>query len=231
MTSDATVLEFPDGSRRRPATAMDDWGRDEGLVRTATAWSELRWSVVVGGDQRLPRRGGALLVINARRWSQATVLSSLALSQATGRPVRFAGRRVRTPLAAIEQKLGGLLERPAEIAGALRAGELVIVAASPTTGSRTVGTIDHRLIRTAVETAVPIFPTATSSLPFGRQARVEVGAPLRASARRRGPLAEVELAARLRRSIGMLLDEMGELETGTPLDWIPLDWSITAGRR
>ena len=40
--------------------------------------------------------------------------------------------------------------------------------------------------------------------------------------RRRGPLAELELADHLRRQIERLLDEMGEIRTGTPIDWLPL---------
>jgi hypothetical protein len=222
--SDAAVLQFPRDRATDGASGLDDWGRDPALVAAVTSWSQLRWATTVGGDQRLPRRGGALLVINARRWSQATVLTSLSIAQAIERPVRFAGRRGTSPLSAVEQRLGGLLERPAEIAGTLRAGELVVIAASPTTGPRSVGTIDHRLVRTAVETKVPIFPTATSSLPLSRRARVEIGAAMRPSSRRRGPLAEYELAARLRTAIGMLLDEMGELETGTPFDWLTADW-------
>jgi hypothetical protein len=35
-------------------------------------------------------------------------------------------------------------------------------------------------------------------------------------------LAEYELAARVRIDIDDLLDEIGEIRTGTPLDWLPL---------
>jgi hypothetical protein len=163
-----------------------------------------------------------MIVINARRFSQASVLAALSISQAVDRPVRFASRRVDTPLSALEQRLGGLIEHPAEIAGALRADQLVVITASTTMGTRNVGEINHHLVRAAVESRAPVFPAAVSSRPFGRHARIEIGTALRPSTRRRGPLAEVELAERLRRSIRMLLDEMGDLETGTPLDWLPL---------
>jgi hypothetical protein len=205
-----------------PGGEVDEWGRDAGLVRATTLLSEFRWSVIVGGDQRLPRRGGAMIVINARRFSQASVLAALSISQAVDRPVRFAGRRVDTPLSALEQRLGGLIEHPAEIAGALRADQLVVITASTTMGTRNVGEINHHLVRAAVESRAPVFPAAVSSRPFGRHARIEIGNALRPSTRRRGPHAEVELAERLRRSIRMLLDEMGDLETGTPHDWLPL---------
>ena len=69
---------------------------------------------------------------------------------------------------------------------------------------------------------VDAFPAATSSHPFGRSARVEIGRAMRAPRHRRGPLAELELADSLRRSIRSLLAEMGDIQTGTPLDWLPL---------
>ena len=40
--------------------------------------------------------------------------------------------------------------------------------------------------------------------------------------RRRGPLSELELADQIGRDIEMLLAEMGDIRTGTPLDWFPL---------
>ena len=49
------------------AGMVDDWGRDPGLVATVTRLANLRWDVSVGGSQYLPRRKGALVVVNARR--------------------------------------------------------------------------------------------------------------------------------------------------------------------
>jgi hypothetical protein len=121
------------------AGMVDDWGRDPGLVRTMISASRLRWDVAVGGDQRLPRRKGALIVVSARARALAPVFSALALSQVVDRPVRF-----------------------------------------------------------------------------------EIGAPSRSPRQRRGPLSELELADQVGRDIESLLAEMGEIRTGTPLDWLPL---------
>ena len=71
-------------------------------------------------------------------------------------------------------------------------------------------------------TGTKVFPAATASVPFLRSARVEIGPAVRPDRRRRGPLAELELADALESAIQQLLDELGGPVTGTPLDWLPL---------
>src|SRR5882762_3184296 len=111
---------------------VDEWGRDAQLIEVLTPAAKLRWDVSVGGIQHLPKRGGALLVTNSRRFSLSAIYAAWALSSATGRPVRFGGRPDIAPLGPFLQRLGGLLADPDEISGALRAGELVIVSAQGT---------------------------------------------------------------------------------------------------
>lgn len=205
-----------------PAGHVDDWGRDAAMFRTVTALSEIRWSVGTGGAEHLPARKGALIVVNARRFALASVYAAFAISRAVDRPVRFVGRPDGGAIGTLAQRLGGLLDHPDEVAGALRAGELVVCAASATTRPRDVGTIDHALIGAAICSNVDVFPAATTSSPFGRRARIEIGRPTRQRRRRRGPLAEVELADHLAEDIVLLLDGMGDINTGTPLDWLPL---------
>lgn len=204
------------------AGAVDDWGRDPALVQFTIRLGRLRWNTVVGGDQRLPARAGALVVVNSRRYALSTVFAALALGRATGRPVRFAGRPDTAPIGALARRLGGLLERPDEVAGALRAGELVVIGTSPELHPRRVGRVDHRLVGAAVETKTAVFPAAAASSPWGRGARIEVGPALRPGRRRRGPLIELELADAVERRIRDLLAEFGGTQTGTPLDWLPL---------
>jgi hypothetical protein len=78
------------------------------------------------------------------------------------------------------------------------------------------------MVGAALSAGVSVYPAATSSSPFGRAARLEIGPASKSTRKRRGPLAELELADRVRVDIAMLLDELGELNTGTPLDWLPL---------
>jgi hypothetical protein len=54
-----------------------------------------------------------------------------------------------------------------------------------------------------------------------RSARLEVAEAIAPPRRRRGPLAEIELARRVEARIGELLEMFGGAHTGTPLDWLP----------
>ncbi len=204
------------------AGTVDDWGRDPGLVRAVIRASRVRWDVTVGGDQGLPRRKGALIVVNARALALAPIFSALALSDVVDRPVRFVGRPDTAPVGSFVRRIGGLLDHPDEVAGALASGELVIMGAEHNERLRRVGRVDHALVGAALAAGVQVFPAATSSSPIGRAARLEIGAPSRSPRRRRGPLAELELADQVARDIELLLAEMGEIRTGTPLDWLPL---------
>lgn len=205
-----------------PAGATDDWGRDPVLVRNMMFMAQLRWNVSTGGDQHLPKRRGALVVVNSPRLSNSAVFTAFAISEAIDRPVRFVGRRDLEPLAAFDRRLGGLLDDPDEIAGALRADEIVVLGAAPTRALRSVGPVDHTIIGAALATSTRVFPAATTSSPFARQARVELGPASRPPRRRRGPLTELELADRVRDDVHDLLTEMGDLNTGTAFDWLPL---------
>jgi hypothetical protein len=203
------------------AGSVDDWGRDPELVSAVIELSRLRWDIATGGFERMPRKAGALVVTNARRYALAPIFTAFALTRALDRPVRFVGRPDDAPVGPFARRIGGLLDRPEEVRGALRAGELVVMGAAPHTGTRAVGIINHHLVGAAVATKVGVYPAATTSSPFGRQARVEIGRRLQPPRHRRGPLAELELADRVRREIERLLDEMGDISTGTTLDWLP----------
>jgi hypothetical protein len=214
----ASVVRFTD----EQAGVVDDWGRDAGLVRTVIGLAHLRWDVTVGGDQRLPRRKGALIVVNARALALAPIYAALALSEAVDRPVRFVGRPDTAPVGPLLRRIGALLDHPDEVAGALAAGQLVIMGASHNERLRKVGRVDHALVGGALAAGVQVFPAATASNPIGRAARLEIGTPSRSPRRRRWPLSELELADQVARDIELLLSEIGDLRTGTPIDWLPL---------
>jgi hypothetical protein len=213
------VVRMP-GSWYTP-DAVDEWGRDAQLIELLSPLAALRWDVAVGGVHHLPKRDGGLLVTNSRRFSLSAIYSAWALSRASGRPVRFAGRPDIAPLGPFLQRVGGLLGDPDEIRGALHDGELVVVPAAGTTDPRHAGAVDARLVGAAVIAGVPVFPVASMSSLIGRAARVDVGAAVRPHRKRRGPLAEVELAELVQRHLQRMLDAFGGLHTGVaPVDWL-----------
>jgi hypothetical protein len=219
MIVDEPVIRLP--RSWYPADSVDEWGRDAHLIELLTPAATLRWDVTVGGVQHLPKRHGALLVTSSRRFSLSTIYCAWALSRAIGRPVRFGGRPEIAPLGPLLQRLGGLLDKPEEISGALRAGELVVVSAKSTGNPRRAGTVDPALIATAIASGTVVHPVASMSTPFGRSARVEIGPAVRPRRKRRGPLAELELAETTQVSIQRLIDGLGGLHTGVaPIDWL-----------
>ena len=199
---------------------VDEWGRDARFIRAIAPLTHLRWDVSVGGAHHLPR-GGALLVVNTRRFALTPVSTALALSEELDRPVRFVGRPDNVPFGPLLGRVGGLLAHPAEIAGALRAGELVVLGAAGTGNPRHAGAVDPALVAAAIAERVPLHVGATLSSFLSRQARVEVVGALRAGRKRRGPLAEVELAEQAQHRLQDLLDEFGGTRTGVPaLGWL-----------
>ncbi len=204
-----------------PIHSVDDFGRDPHLIAALTPFAKLRWDVAVGGTEHLPVRTGALLVCNTRRFSLSTIYTALALGEAIDRPVRFVGRPDVAPVGSFMRRIGGLLAKPTDVQGALRHHELVLIAAEHTSHPRAAGKVPHELVGPAVVVGVPVFPVATMSSAIGRAARVEVGAQVRPRRKRRGPLAEVELAEQVQHHLQRLLDGFGGMQTGVaPIDWL-----------
>ena len=113
------------------------------------------------------------------------------------------------------------MHHPDEVQGALRHGELVVLATAQSNHPRHAGAIDPAMIGAALKAGAPVYPVASMSSPFGRRARVHVGAAVRPRTRRRGPLAETELAEMTQRHLQRILDELGGARTGVaPLDWV-----------
>jgi hypothetical protein len=208
-------------SRLLPAWDIDEWGRDDSLVRVANLLTSARWETVVGGLELVPADGPGVFVINTRRLRLTQWWVAVELSSAIGRPVRFVGRSDTAPFGALARRLGGLLARPDEIAGALRDGQLLVIGLSGTIDPRQAGSCDPRLLAPAVERRVLVFPTAVTASDSSRTARIEIGPSIAATRRRRGPLGELELAHRIEGSVSELLDAFGGAHTGTVLDRVP----------
>ena len=230
----AQLIEFPVKAATRagnalvepmravwPTHSVDDYGRDPHLIGALAPFAKLRWSITVGGTHHLPVHTGALLVCNSRRYSLSAVYAAMALSEETDRPVRFVGRPDIAPIGPFMRRIGGLLANPADVLSALSHNEIVLIAAEGTSHPRNAGKVPHELIGPAVVAGVSIYPVATMSSTIGRAARVEVGAAVRARRKRRGPLAEVELADQVQHHLQRMLDGFGGVHTGVaPIDWL-----------
>jgi hypothetical protein len=196
---------------------VDDWGRDPELVRLAGRLAWMRWSINVGGAEHLRHRRGTLVVTNARRFALTPVMVAFALGRELERPVRFVGHSDAIPTGPWLRRVGALLDHPKETAGALRAGEVVVVGTSPSSHQRHAGEVPLHHIEAASAAGAIVHAAAAISSPISRHARVEVGTAIRNSTRRRGPLAEVEMADHVHDRLQHLLDGIGGAEV---LDWI-----------
>ena len=186
---------------------VDPWGLDADLVAAVTPIVGLRYDVLVDHADRLPEEGPALLVANRRfGWSEATVVAH-GLRQTVGRHPRVVGAPNIDPFGPLASRLGAVLDRPDEVAGLLRAGEVVLVLLDRDLRPRSrAGQLPVHLVAPAFALGVPVLPVAVLGRELGRFWRVRLGEPLR-QPDGRGPLAIAELAERARAGVQAALDE------------------------
>lgn len=157
---------------------VDPWGLDAELVSLLAPVTALRWRVDVEGGDRLPEHGPALVVVS--RWwglSEPFVVAR-AVWSATGRPARLVGLPDVAPIGPALRRLGGVVARPDEVAGLLRAGELVVVPLARGRRPGRAGVVDPELIVPALDLDVPVIPVAVRGRELGRRWRVRVGSPV-----------------------------------------------------
>ena len=194
--------------------SMDEWGMDADVVALARDLARLRWQATVGGAHHIPVEGPALLVANRRPLAATPLLVAAALGTATGRPVRFAGIPDIAPAGPLLRRIGGVLARPDEVAGLLRAGHLAAVSCQPRlTRTHRVGLAPGPYIEAALAEGAPVLPVAVMAPPLAHRVRLEVGAPV-PPRRSRGPLARADLADAVRDAIQRLVDE------ASPPSWL-----------
>ncbi|MCB0962520.1 MAG: hypothetical protein KDA98_04335 [Acidimicrobiales bacterium] len=193
--------------RARGAFAVDEWGLDPELVALADPLIGLRWEITVEGADALPAVGGAVLVFNRRVGISEPWVLARGIRQACGRFVRTVGVPDVVPVGPVLRRFGGVLDRTDEIAGLLRAGQLVGLPMTRGLRSReTVGSLDAERLEAAIDTGAPVVPVALVGREVGRSWRIVVGEPL-APATHGGPLAAAELAEDTARATQVLLDE------------------------
>lgn len=208
-TADRGTSRFVADAAAHP---IDEWGRNEQFIAVLDPLFRLRWSVRVDGLDHLAalpqhRRApsGVLLVTNRRWWALDLVWVAWALGRDLERPVRFVGHPDRIPSGPVLRRIGALIEHPAEVRGALRHGEAVLLGASASWQPRTVGAVDPAMVATARELGAPVLPVAAMSSPLTRRALLHIGPPVAPPAHRRGPLADTEFAERVQHAVQQLL--------------------------
>ncbi len=158
--------------------AVDPWGLDPDIVRALSRLSGLRWRVDVVGAAHLPAAGPVALVCNRRLgWSEPGVLVA-ALGRETERHVRPVGCPDLDPLGAVLRRLGALPAHPDDVAGALRADEVVALPTARELVRFRAGTVPIELLASAVESGAAVLPVAVTGWEMGRRWTVRVGEPV-----------------------------------------------------
>jgi len=195
------------GRRWRGAHDIDEWGLDPELVALGDPAVALRWDIDVEGAGRLPAAGGAVLAFNRRFGLSEPWVLARGIRRATGRFVRTVGVPDIAPVGPLLRRLGAVVDRPDEIAGLLRAGQLVGLPMSRRLRDRDhVGDLQVDRIEAALATGSPVVPVALLGREVGRRWRVVVGEPITPE-RRGGPLAAAELTETVRAAAQALLDD------------------------
>jgi hypothetical protein len=188
--------------------SIDEWGMDLDAVAASQQLARLRWSASVTGTDHLPDRGPALLVAGRPPLRATALLVATAIGRESGRAVRFTGIADIAPVGPLLRRAGGVIARPDEVRGLLRAGQLVVVwCPAGLVGRRRVGQVPCVYLDAALAVDAPVLPVAVMAPPpLARSARLGIGAPVVVSTGR-GPIVTAELAEAVRSAIQQMLDE------------------------
>ena len=198
-----------DGLRRRVdgTYTVDEWGYDGDLVDLLDPVVGLRFRVEVIGAEHVPADGAFVFVANRRFGVSEPLVLARGVRRATGRRTRFLGIPDVPALGPLLRRIGGAIDRPAELASLLRAGHAVVLPLSRRLYPRRIaGGIDPEHLVPALEAAVPILPVALVGREWRPTWRVYVGEPVEHPTSH-GPLALAELAERVEAGVQALLDE------------------------
>ncbi len=185
---------------------MDPWGLDVDAAHVAATVSALRWNINVEGIEQLPETGPALLIANRRLgWSEPLV-AALGILRQADRVVRPAGGMDFDPIGGLARRFGAIPARVDEVAGALRASEMVLAPTRRDVKRFRAGHVPIELIAPAVELGVPVFPVAVVGFELGRTWSVRVG-PQAKKSKKFGPRAVGKCGVEIAESLKVMLDD------------------------
>lgn len=192
---------------------IDEWGLDPELVAASDPLVSLRWDTEVTVAGHVPATGGAVLVFNRRLGISEPWVLARGIRRATGRFVRTVGVPDRAPVGPFLRRFGAVVDRPDEIEGLLRAGQLVGLPLSRRmTAGEGAGHLELDRAEAVLAAGVPVIPVALVGRELGRHWRVVVGQPI-PTASRRGAISAADLAERTTTAIQELLTD------ATPTRW------------
>lgn len=192
--------------RLRGEVTVDPWGLDPEVADLVREASTLALRVTVDGPGTLPPDGPCVVVVNRRFGLVEPLVALKAVHEATGRRARFLGW-TPGPLDTLWRRCGGAVDRPEEMAGLLRAGEMVLLPlAAERRSRRRAGALSPERLAPAMHLDVPVIPLGLVGSEVTGRWTAYVGQPV---ARPSGssPLALFDLAASARGGVQALLDE------------------------
>jgi 1-acyl-sn-glycerol-3-phosphate acyltransferase len=187
---------------------VDEWGFDPDFVAVLSPLLEARWRIRVEGAENIPDEGAAVLVANRRLGMSEPFAVAGAVWQASARVLRVLGVPDVAPIGPVLRRLGAVQDRPDELAGVLRAGQLALVFLDRQyrMGAR-VGHLARESVAPAVELGVPVLPVAVTGRELSRWWRVQIGEPVSTrTATGSGPLAVAETIDAVRAEIQEIID-------------------------
>ncbi len=194
------------GRRLRGEVAVDEWGLDPEVADALRTVSTVALRITVAGPGRLPVDGPCVVVVNRRFGLVEPFVALRAVHDAVGRRARFLGTAPGV-LDTLWRRVGGAVDRPEELAGLLRAGELVLVPLTPVHRSRRrAGVVGPDRLGPALDLGVPVIPLALvgNELTGGWTACVGEPVPRPPG---QSPLSQFDLAASAVAGVQALLDE------------------------
>jgi hypothetical protein len=192
--------------RLRGEVTVDPWGLDPEVADLVRRAATISMRVTLAGTGTLPAEGPCVVVVNRRFGLVEPLVALRAVHDAVGRRGRFLGV-VPGPLDTLWRRAGGAVDRPEELAGLLRAGEIVLVPLSPEHRTRRrAGALSPDRIAPALDLAAPVIPLALIGNEVTARWTAWVGEQVPRPTGH-SPLSQFDLAASARAGVQSLLDE------------------------
>lgn len=192
--------------RLRGEVSVDAWGLDPEVADLVRRAATLSLRVTLAGPGSLPDEGPCVVVVNRRFGLVEPFVALRAVHEATGRRARFLGM-APGPLDTLWRRVGGAVDRPEELAGLLRADQMVLVPlATEHRSRRRAGALSPERLGPALELGVPVIPLALIGNEITARWTAYVGEQVRRPTGH-SPLSQFDLAASARAGVQFLLDE------------------------